>query len=42
MIDEDNDKKLSALQAKQILKSENSVSYSRTINDVVREALKKK
>lgn len=42
MIDEENDKKLRLIQAKQITTSTSSVSYSRVINDVLRAALKKK
>jgi len=42
MIDDDNDKKLRALQAKQITQSTTSVSYSRVINQQLRKALYKK
>jgi len=40
MIDEDLDKKLRTLQAKEIQKKSASVSFSRVINDIVRKALK--
>ncbi|NND87441.1 MAG: hypothetical protein HKM23_09030 [Nitrosopumilus sp.] len=40
MIDDDLDKKLRLLQAKQIKESTKSVSFSRTINDVLRKSLK--
>lgn len=40
VMDNDNDKKLRAIQAKEIIKSVNSVSYSRVINDIIRKALK--
>ena len=42
MIDDDNDKKLRSLQAKQITQSTQSVSYSRVINDQLRKVLLKK
>ena len=40
MIDEDIDKKLRLIQAKQISKSSSSVSYSRVLNDSLRKQLK--
>ena len=40
VLDEDNDKKLRAIQAKEIIKSVKSVSYSRVINAIIRKALK--
>jgi len=40
MIDDDLDKKLRLLQAKQIKESTKSVSFSRVINEVVRNGLK--
>ena len=42
MIDEDNDKKLRMIQAKQITQSTKSVSYSRVINEILRKAISKK
>ena len=42
MIDDDNDKKLRIIQAKQITQSTQSVSYSRVINDQLRKVLFKK
>ena len=41
MIDDDNDKKLRTLQAKQITQSTKSVSYSKVINQQLRKILKK-
>ena len=40
VLDDDNDKKLRIIQAKEIIKSVNSVSYSRIINTVIRKSLK--
>ena len=40
MIDDDLDKKLRLLQAKEISKRNTSVSYSNIINDVIRKKLK--
>lgn len=40
MIDEDLDKKLRTLQAKEIIKSPKSISYSRILNSTLRKALK--
>ena len=40
MIDDDLDKKLRLLQAKNITKSQKSVSYSRTLNEVLRKSIK--
>lgn len=40
VLDEDNDKKLRSMQAKEIVKSVKSVSYSRIINNVIRKGLK--
>ena len=40
MIDDDLDKKLKLLQAKEISKSNQSVSYSKIINDLVKKQLK--
>ncbi|MCJ8306906.1 MAG: hypothetical protein HRU07_07665 [Nitrosopumilus sp.] len=40
MIDDDLDKKLRLLQAKEIVKSTKSVSFSSTLNDVLRKRLK--
>ena len=42
MLDEDLDKKIRMRQAKQIEKSPKSISFSRTLNDVLRESFKKK
>ena len=42
MIDDDNDKKLRSLQAKQITQSTQSVSYSKVINQQLRKVLFKK
>lgn len=42
MIDDDNDKKLRTLQAKQITQSNTSVSYSKVINQQLRKILSKK
>jgi len=40
MIDDDIDKKLRLIQAKQISKTNSSVSYSSVINEVLRRHLK--
>lgn len=40
MIDDDLDKKLRLLQAKQISKTNESISYSKVINDELRKQLK--
>lgn len=40
MIDGDNDKKLRYRQAKQIQSEQESVSFSKVINEVLRKALK--
>jgi len=40
VIDEDLNKKLRAVQAKLIAKSEKSVSFSKMINDLLRKSLK--
>ena len=40
VMDDDNDKKLRALQAKEITRSVKSVSYSKVINNVIRKSLK--
>jgi hypothetical protein len=40
MIDDDLDKKLRLLQAKKIRDTEESVSFSRVLNDVLRKGLK--
>ncbi len=40
MIDDDIDKKLRLIQAKQISKTNSSVSYSSVINEVLRRQLK--
>ena len=40
VIDDDLDKKIRLLQAKLITKSTKSVSYSGTLNDIVRKGLK--
>jgi len=40
VLDDDNDKKLRTMQAKEIIKSVKSVSYSRIINNVIRKGLK--
>lgn len=42
MIDDDNDKKLRMLQAKQITATTTSVSYSKVINQQLRKTLFKK
>lgn len=42
MLDEDLDKKIRMRQAKQIEKSPQSISFSRVLNDVLRESFKKK
>ena len=41
VLDDDLDKKLRLLQAKQITKSTKSVSFSGTLNEVLRVGLKK-
>ena len=40
MLDDDNIKKLRALQAKKIKESTKSVSFSRVLNDVLRKGIK--
>jgi hypothetical protein len=40
MIDEDNDKKLRLIQAKQIQTTTSSVSYSKVVNETLRKQLK--
>jgi hypothetical protein len=40
MIDEDIDKKLRLIQAKQISKTSSSVSFSRVLNEALRRQLK--
>jgi hypothetical protein len=40
MIDDDIDKKLDLIQAKQISKTSISVSYSQVVNDILRKQLK--
>jgi len=40
MIDDDLDKKLRLLQAKQIKESTKSVSFSRVINEVINEVVR--
>ncbi len=40
MIDDDLDKKVRLIQAKEITKTSSSVSYSRVINDTLRKQLK--
>ena len=40
LLDSDLDKKLRLFQAKELAKSMESVSFSRTLNDVVRKSLK--
>ena len=40
MIDDDLDKKVRVIQAKQIQKTNSSVSYSKTINEILRKHLK--
>jgi len=40
MLDHDLDNKLRLLQAKELEKSMESVSFSRTLNDVIRKTLK--
>jgi len=42
MIDDDNDKKLRMIQAKQITTSTKSVSYSKVINQQLRKTLSRK
>ena len=39
LLDDDLDKELRLLQAKEIMKSENSVSFSETLNDTLRKVL---
>lgn len=40
VLDDDLDKKLRLLQSKEIIKSTKSISFSRTINEVIRKSLK--
>ena len=40
MLDDDFDKKIRMIQAKQIMKSEKSVSFSNVLNEVLRKGLK--
>jgi hypothetical protein len=40
MIDEDIDKKLRLIQAKQITKTSSSISYSQIVNEALRKQLK--
>ena len=40
MIDDDLDKKVRLIQAKEIIKTSSSISYSRVLNDVLRKQLK--
>ncbi len=40
MIDEDIDKKLRLIQAKQITKTNSSVSFSKVLNEVIRKQVK--
>ena len=40
VIDDNLDKKLRLIQAKKIKTSENSVSYSKVINEVIRKGIK--
>ena len=40
MIDDDLDKKVRVIQAKQIQRTNSSVSYSKTINEILRKHLK--
>ncbi len=40
MIDDDVDKKLRLIQAKEISKTQSSVSFSRVINEMLRKKLK--
>ena len=40
MIDDDVDKKLRIIQAKEISKTQSSVSYSRVINEMLRKKVK--
>ena len=40
MIDEDVDKKLRLIQAKQIAKTSSSVSFSQVLNEAIRKQLK--
>ncbi len=42
MLDENLEKKLRVLQAKLILKNKKSVSFSRVINEVLNDSLKKR
>ncbi len=42
MLDDDNDKKLHAIQAKLIKETSKSVSFSRVINDTLRKYFNKK
>ncbi len=40
MIDDDLDKKLRLIQAKEITKTSSSISYSQVVNDMLRKQLK--
>ena len=40
MVDDDVDKKLRIIQAKEISKTQSSVSFSRVINEMLRKQLK--
>ena len=40
MLDNDLEKKLRQLQAKEITKSMKSVSFSKTLNDIIRKTIK--
>ena len=40
MVDDDVDKKLRIIQAKEISKTQSSVSFSRVINEMLRKKLK--
>jgi len=40
MIDDDNDKKLRSIQARQIQKTQSSYSFSKVLNEVLRKNLK--
>jgi len=40
MIDDDHDKKLRTLQGQMIQEKQESYSYSRVVNDVIRKGLK--
>ena len=41
MLDDELDKALRLLQSKQIVQEQKSVSFSRTLNDIIRKGLKK-